>query len=348
MTDIVTTDASDTGIEADDLADFAADLFSAEKPAESVEAKEDDNGETSEPAEAADDSSADAEVGTGTDEDDEGAEDGEPSEEDDEPAPVKGKPKSRFQQRIDDMTAKLREKDDQINRVLAKLEEVTKAKEAEVETPQNTPKADRGLVEPTAEDTNEDGSLKYPLGEFDPKLLRDLTRYDRAIERAHEAEVAKETQAEQAKAEELRTLQTEWNGKVEAAKETYPDYVEKGQGLLETLGEVPQDYAVYLTQHLMGMEYGPDVFYYLAEHPDEARAIVNSSPEKAINRLGRIEARFEIAADEKSGKETKLRVSNAPEPAPRNKGSNAAPPKLDLESASLDDFERELYPTKRR
>jgi hypothetical protein len=110
---------------------------------------------------------------------------------------------------------------------------------------------------------------------------------------------------------------------------------------------MPQDLAVYLTQNIMGMEYGPDVFYYLAEHPEEARAIANSSPERALTRLGRIEARFEIAADERSGKETKMRVTNAPAPAPRNKGSNAQPPAVNLEDADLDVFSRELF-SKRR
>lgn len=341
MTDI-NTDFSDSGIEADNLDDFTADLFPAEKPV--VEDTPEESEQDTDTVPTSTDDESEAPEG-----DEEGTEEPEDSDEPEDTPPAKEKKKSRFQERIDDLTAKLREKDAQIDKVLAKLEEVTaaKAKPETADEPQNTTKTSRELVEPTADDLNEDGSLKYPLGEFDPKLLRDLTRYDRAVERAHEEKVAAETRAEAAKAQELDALQTQWNDKVVTAKEQYPDYVEKGQALLEELSDIPQDYAVYLTTSLMNMEYGPDVFYYLAEHPEEARVIVNSSPEKALTRLGRIEARFEIAADERSGKETKLRTTNAPAPAPRNKGSNATPPAVDLENADLDAFAQELFPRRR-
>lgn len=351
MTDMTTTDQSDIVIEEGNLADFAAELFSAEKTKDKADTNEEsEHGAESDTTSHGDDQASDPEVGTGTDEDDEGAEDA--SDEADEGTAPVGKKKSRFQERIDDLTAKLREgerlRQEQaadLAKAIAKINELS-AKPAE-QTPQNTEK-NRGLVEPTADDLLEDGSPKYPLGEFDPKLLRDLTRYDRAIERQHEEEVATAREAERVRNEELQTLQTNWNTKVEAAKEIYPDYVEKGQALINSMNEMPQDYAVYLTTAIMGMDYGPDVFYYLAEHPEEARVIVNSSPEKALNKLGRIEARFEIAANEQSGKETKLRTTNAPVPPPRNKGSVAAAPKVDLENASLDEFERELFPRRRR
>lgn len=327
MTDINTeTQAADAPEATENLDDFSAAFFAADKPAaeKSEEADTDpDDGVTSQEDEA-----------------DLTPDEGEPdpdSEEDDGDEPEqKGKKKSRFQERIDDMTHKLREKERlyeaekqerealkrQLEEAIAKIEKSAPQDEPAAK-PQNT-KTEDGLVEPTADDLDEDGNPRYPLGEFDPKLLRDLTRYDRAVERAHEAKIAAEARAEAEKIEQFNAVQAEWNTKVNTAKETYPDYVEKGQQLLDELGDVPPDYAVYLTQNIMSMEYGPDVFYYLADHPEEARAIVNSSPEKALNRLGRIEARFEIAADERSGKETKLRVTKAPEPpATRTRGSNA-------------------------
>lgn len=353
MTDINNADHSDTGIEADDLASFAADLFSAEKPAEVADTATEESDDGAE--------SKDTSHGNKTDDADEGTEgdsdegdetnEADDGDEGEEPAPVKKK--SRFQERIDDLTAKLREQErreqaaeERLAKALAKLEEVASGKTEE--QTQNTQKTERGLVEPTADDVNPDGSPKYPLGEFDPKLLRDLTRYDRAVERAHETKVAEEARAEAAKAEQLNALQTQWNGKVEAAKETYPDYVEKGQALLDSLQDIPAEYGAFLSQSIMSMDYGPDVFYYLTEHPEEARAIVNSSPEKALTRLGRIEARFEIAADERSGKETKMRVSKTPEPpVTRTKGTNAQAPSVDLETADLDAFASELFRKRR-
>ncbi len=340
------TDINDTPIESTPEAltlddSFAADFFAPKATA--------DKAPVEEPTPEESDSEITSHESDTEDEADEGNPEDTPDEGDEadegEPEPVKGKKKSRFQERIDDLTAKLREQErlsnlqaSQLAEAIAKLE--TAAKPAEKPNTQNT--KTEGLVEPTADDTLEDGSPKYPLGEFDPKLLRDLTRYDRAVERAHDEQVAAERREEQKREAELNTLSENWNGKVTTAKEAYPDYVEKGQALLDSLGDVPQDYAVYLTTSLMGMDYGPDVFYYLAEHPEEARAIVNSSPDQALVRLGRIEARFEIAADEKSGKETKLRTSKAPEPAPRNKGSNAQAPVADLATIGLDDFAKDF------
>ncbi len=353
MTDI-NTDNSDSGIEAADLDTFSADLFSAVKPTEVA----DTNEESEDGAESKHTSQGnEADTANESDEADDSDEGDEANEGDDpEEAPVKGKKKSRFQERIDDLTAKLRDRERQaeeadarLAKALAKLEEVATEKTVDTQNKNNnTQKTDQGLVEPTADDVLEDGSPKYPLGEFDPKLLRDLTRYDRAIERDHEMKVAEENRERAVKAAELDTLQTKWNTKVESAKEIYPDYVEKGQTLINSLQDVPAEYGVFLTQNIMSMDYGTDVFYYLAEHPEEARVIANSSPEKALNRLGRIEARFEIAADERSGKETKLRVTQTPAPpATRTKGSNAQAPSVDLENADLDAFASELFKRRR-
>jgi len=347
MTDI-TNDTTPTTPEDVSLDDFSADFFAADK----VEDKR--HPEDSETSHEDDDESNPADETSEAD-DDEGESDDEPETKAEDDTP-KGKKKSRFQERIDDLTAKMRERErleaaadaraaaaeERLAAALAKLEELAPEK-PKAEAPQNTPKTPDGLVEPTADDLNEDGSPKYALGEFDPKYLRDLTRYDRAVERAREAEVAEQARAEKAKMEELTSLQNSWNDKVTSAKDVYPDYVEKGETLLSELSDIPQETAIFLTTSIMEMEYGPDVFYYLAEHPEEARAIAESSPQRALNRLGRIEARFEIAANDRSGKETKLRTSNAPPPAPRNKGSNATAPKIDLADASLDDFEREFF-----
>lgn len=345
----MTDDNFDFSVDASDdvnLDDFSADFFSADKAPvkDSPEVpKAPEPTSQDEPELDLEDAVEEAEA--------EADEDQTEADADPEDTAPKGKKKSRFQERIDDLTAKLRERERladeseaRLAKALAALEEKNAPKGADTQNT-NTTKTD-GLVEPTADDLLEDGSPKYPLGDFDPKLLRDLTRYDRAIEREHELKVAENIKAEQVRNEQANVLTETWNTKVTEAKVVYPDYVEKGQGLLETLGDVDQNFALYLTENLMGMDYGPDVFYYLAEHPEEARVIVNSSPEKALNRLGRIEARFEIAAQEKSGKETKLRTTNAPEPAPRNRGSNASAPSIDLANASLDDFELEFFKKK--
>lgn len=190
--------------------------------------------------------------------------------------------------------------------------------------------------EPTPDDLKEDGEPVYPLGEFDPQYIRDLTRFTLATERAKataETEQARrETEVNQAQVE----LQTSWNEKLETAKTEYPDLVEKGQELLNGFNDLPTDYAGYLSTVLMSMDKGPDVLYYLSNHPEEARAIVNSGAQKATLALGRIEARFLV--DEQTAAKPKI-TKAPPPPIVRARGTNGAfvevaPDTDDLESFS--------------
>ena len=124
--------------------------------------------------------------------------------------------------------------------------------------------------EPQPDDVKEDGSPKYELGEFDPQYIRDLTRHTLQQERirvqTEEVEAQRTRELSQAQAE----LQTSWNAKIETSKELYPDLVEKGTALLNNFNDLPQEYAGYLSSVLMSMDKGPDVLYYLSNHPDEA------------------------------------------------------------------------------
>ena len=77
---------------------------------------------------------------------------------------------------------------------------------------------------------------------------------------------------------------------------------------------VTRDPAIPMSQAMvdaaMGSDKGPDVLYYLAKHPDEARLVAQLSPLDAAREMGRIEA-------------TKLKPPKAPEPKPV-----ATPPKI--------------------
>ena len=92
----------------------------------------------------------------------------------------------------------------------------------------------------------------------------------------------------------------------------------------------------------MSMDKGPDVLYYLSSNPDEAKEIVNSGAQKATIALGRIEARF--LDDETDTKTVKQKVSKAPVPPPKNKGSSATKMSLDATSdnVNLDALAKEL------
>jgi len=212
-----------------------------------------------------------------------------------------------------------------------RIEELTKKTPAEVPLAPSE-SADTG---PKGTDLNEDGTDKYPLGEYDPSYLRDFMKHTLAVEREQAESNRKNAEAQQAIQAELAAVQTSWNEKLTPAKERYPDFDEKSQTLLSTFDNIDSAYGEYLATTLMGLEYGPDVLYHLAQNPAEADAIVMSGPTKATIALGRIEAKF--AANDTQGSRP-VKTSKAPPPPPTNKGSSAArtvtPDTDDLEAFS--------------
>lgn len=274
-----------------------------------------------------------------------------PSEEGDDKDPEEGseedpKPKkSRFQERIDELIGKAREAERREAALRAEFEELKKQLE-KTEEPK-TPDASSGKGEgdssgPSVDDKNEDGTDKYPLGEFDPAYIRDLTRYTleqerKAIKAAEEAE--RRQQEEDARRAEL---QSSWQSKLDTAQERYPDFQEKGQALIESLSGLNEAYGEYLSETIMGMEYGADVFYYLSSNPDVAKEIVNSGATKATIALGRLEAKFAEAEEEK--KKAKPKVSKAPSPPPLvNRGSAGGVIDVADDTDDLDAFAKKFF-----
>lgn len=285
------------------------------------------------------------EVDGGEDSPEEDEEEGTQPEEEEAKA---SKPKSRFQERIDELTSKAREAERREAQVASELEEVKRklaeltpgaAKPAATNTsPFSSTQPDTGGPTPT--DLNEDGTDKYPLGEFDPSFIKDLTRFTIAQEREASEREAKARAEAEARTKEEEALTTEWNAKLGPASERYPDFQRKGAELINAFAGVPQDYGEFLTKTLMGMEYGPDVFYELATNLEEAKRIVDLGPTKAALALGRIEARFANAANPKAAP----KVSKAPTPPARlNKGSAQAMPDVPGDTDDLDAFSRQFF-----
>lgn len=274
-------------------------------------------------------------------EDDTLAPDEDETEEVEEPAEADLKPKkNRFQERIDEVVGRQRETE---RKLQAALDELAAAKSAKTE-PEPTPQARAADVEglPNPLDKNEDGTDKYPLGEFDPLYIRDVTRHTFKQEREAELQArAKETEAAKVEAER-QELTTNWNEKLGPAKERYPDFDEKGQQLDATFANIDQGYGEYLASTLMSMDYGPDVLYYLANNLDEAAKIVNSGPTKAVVALGRLEAKFADFAEEKQ--QARPRVSSAPPPpGVINRGTSVAKPAVRGDEDDLDVFAQALF-----
>ncbi len=252
--------------------------------------------------------------------------------------------KKTVQDRINDLVREREEAKRDGERKLDELRQEFEAKLAQLK-PQEEAKVVE-TNEPTPDDLNEDGTPKYDLGEFDPKYIRDLTKYTLEQERARivaesaqEAEQAKQTQAQQ-------EMVQKWNEKVESAVTQYPDFMEKGQALVNSFGGLDESYGMYLTNLLMSMDKGPEVLYYLSNHPEEASQIVNSGAQRATLALGRIESKFLEPQQEAP----KTKVSKAPPPAPaqaRARGSNGAFISVSPDTDDLEAFSSEFFAKKK-
>jgi hypothetical protein len=248
------------------------------------------------------------------------------------------KKKQSAQERINDLTAKyrneerlrqeeVREKDElrrKLEETLAKLNTVT----PEVTKTDDTPNPD---------DVTTTGDPKYPLGEFDPNYIRDLTKYtitqERNQMRQEEERIRQERDIQQAR----QTLQVSWNEKVQKAEQELPDLRTKVQALDPILSSLPPQLGEYLSSTIMALDNGPAVLHYLADNIDEARRIVASGATSATLALGRLDALYSKPATKPT------RVTEAPEPPlARTKGASAAIPIPD-DTDDLSAFEKKFY-----
>ena len=307
----------------DDLDTFSSSFFGQEeaKPQETkVEVEQDGVDET-------------AEV------DDTQTEESELEEEYVEPAPKK----KTVQDRIDELVKQREDVKRDFEAQLQAQRREFEAKMAELQKQIEPPKAATG--EPTPTDLAEDGTEKYPLGEFDPKYIKDLTKYTLETERAQADQKAQKEAFERQMQEQRTQLQTGWNSKLETAKQEYPDLIEKGQTLINRFNGLEPQYAQYLTDILMEMDHGPEVLYYLSSNQDEAIRIVNSGAKKATLALGRIEARFAEVAAQKLAAKPKVTKAPTP-PAVRARGTNGAFVSVAPDTDDLDAFEQEFFQRK--
>jgi 3-phosphoglycerate kinase len=93
----------------------------------------------------------------------------------------------------------------------------------------------------------------------------------------------------------------------------------------------------------MGLDAGPEVLYHLANHLDEAQAIVSKGPLGAAIALGRLEARFA-----KGQEQPKPRVSAAPKPAPSTARGVAVGGEVKGDTDDLDAFSASFFATRKR
>lgn len=239
-----------------------------------------------------------------------------PDEDDDSEDKVDDKPKkkvNRYQERINELTAKAREAE----RALAALKLAQEKKQPEA------PKTADLVVQddaPNPDAKNEDGSDKYPLGEFDPKYIRDMARHtiDKEWTARKEQEAQEAAQREQATARQA--LEAQWVEKLNPVAEQHEDFIDKTIGLESAFEGLDPAYSDYLVTTIKSLEHGPEVLYYLANNLEEAEQFVQSGPLAATLALGEINAMFKGTT-----RKAEPKVSKAPPPPQVNKGSKTRP-----------------------
>jgi len=249
------------------------------------------------------------------------------------------KKETRAEKRIRELNAKFRE--EQRLREAAERRAEEAERKAKVDEPKETkPVAtqDEENRAPHWDDEDAEGNKKYPLGQFDPKFNADLVRYTIQEENAKLEQQRTQSEAQRKAQEAEAARQAEWEEKLAPARERYPDFVERGQELVDQFTDLDPQYAAYLTDTIRSIDNGPDVLYYLASNPDLADEIVRKGAVQATVALGRIAAQLSPEGSTKTP--TRTKVTNAPPPPPKARGT--APPKVkDLDN--LDDFESVFF-----
>jgi hypothetical protein len=322
------TDDTVTSVDnGDELANFEAEFYSTANIVKDEPAKEeaedvDDLGEEESDPPATSDSEADE-----VDEADE-----------DEPAPKK---KNSARERIEQLNAKVREAERREAEYIRRMEQLEaaireKANEERVPLREQLP-----ATAPNPDATLEDGSAVYPLGEFDPKYVADLTQH--TIDERMKALDVQRAQEEEARfiQHQREELSNQWTERLDGFEQEVPEVRENIRVLVDSFSSLDPGYGEYLAATLMSSEFGPQVMNYLSQNIGEAQRIVSSGPAAATLALGRLEARF--AKDEGEGARKEKKMSKAPPPpGDRTRGTGgkfAVRPDTD----NLDAFEKEFF-----
>jgi hypothetical protein len=118
-------------------------------------------------------------------------------------------------------------------------------------------------------------------------------------------EQARQQQAQQQQAAIAKT----WTERLEATRARIPDFDDVVQG---AIADHNVQISRAMSEAITESEQGPDVVYYLAKHPDEARRISALSPLAAAREIGKIE--LKVTPEAEPDKTAEVKVSKAPPP----------------------------------
>ena len=126
----------------------------------------------------------------------------------------------------------------------------------------------------------------------------------------------KQQEAQAKEAEERQKVITQWTSKVEAAKQSLPDF----DDIVASSDVVVND---DIRDAILESDVGPQILYHLAENDEVARKIAGLSPKQALREIGKLEARFE--AKPEAEKPAPIVRSKAPAPIQPIRGGKNTP-----------------------
>lgn len=334
-------------IEDVNLDDFEKEFFgkTEEVKAEEVEDKVDDEDidETEDQSLATDDDEdEDADEENDDDEDDDSDEEEEVIEE--VPAP-KAK-RNRTQERIEKLVAEARQAERERDALRIELERLRSEPEKKVEQKSEGVKQLLPPEAPSPDAVDKDGEPLYELGEFDPKFIRDLTKFTIEQETKAAREEAQREAAQAQVAQAQKEIADKWLERVDEVEKEIPELRENLAKMADTFQDIDPNYGEYLASAIMISEVGPQIMNYLSQNITEAQKIVASGPAAATLAIGRLEAKFikEPSTEQVEKRNTKQvsKASPPPEEIERARGRGGrfavAPDTDDLKA-----FEREFF-----
>lgn len=126
----------------------------------------------------------------------------------------------------------------------------------------------------------------------------------------------KQQEAQAKEAEQRQKVITQWTAKVEAAKQSLPDF----DDIVASSDVVVND---DIRDAILESDVGPQILYHLAENDEVAKKIAGLSPKQALREIGKLEARFE--AKPEAEKPTPIVRSKAPAPIQPIRGGKNTP-----------------------
>lgn len=202
---------------------------------------------------------------------------------------------SRYQRRIDKLTARVRE---------------LEARGVQQPAGNAPPQQSQPQLEPTRP--------KPVASDFATFEAYEDAMFEWRTEQRDAAAAARESQR-QAQAKVRETVDT-WNSRVDEITKEIPDFDEVVEA-----ADTPLPPA--MGQAIMQSEIGPKIAYHLATHRDEALRIASLDPAGQIKAIGRLEAKLEQPVEPPKPKQSASKAP--PPPKPLSGGGGKAVPRID-------------------